>query len=104
MTDINGDGVDEALVLENLPGFCGTAGCPFDVYKKQGSQWVKIFSTLVQGNVGLSTNYVNSYQALLLVVEANGQSSLEQYVWNGSSYQASAVVAVWNGSSFQLSQ
>lgn len=103
--DLNEDGVSEAIVYENLPGFCGVLGCPFDIYQKQAGMWSKIFSTIVQGEVGLLNVYVNSYRSLLLTSSTgSSQSSAVTYAWDGKKYQPGTVVATWSGTGFVLAQ
>jgi len=33
LADLRDDGVREIFVYEDAPGFCGTLGCPFDIYQ-----------------------------------------------------------------------
>jgi len=33
LADLRDDGVQEIFVYEDAPGFCGTLGCPFDIYQ-----------------------------------------------------------------------
>src|SRR3989344_1148832 len=54
LVDLNEDNTPEALVLVDLPGYCGTAGCSFDVYQKSKTGWTKIFTTLTGPNIGIS--------------------------------------------------
>ena len=96
IADLNEDGVPEALVFENLPGTCGTAGCPFDIYKKEKGKWVNVFSTLTGENIGISNTYTNNYTDLFLAKE----STVVRYTWDGKQYRPGEVMAVWNGSSF----
>jgi hypothetical protein len=105
LTDLNGDGTNEAIVFEDSPGLCGTGGCELDIYQKKGTAWNKVFTGLVQGDVGLSNVYVNGYQELYLTVD-NGSpySEVARYDWNGTTYAAKALAAAWNGSSFQIMQ
>jgi hypothetical protein len=37
--DLDGDGVNEMLVWPGIPGFCGTAGCPSFILKRDISEW-----------------------------------------------------------------
>jgi len=37
--DLDGDGVDEMLVWPGIPGFCGTAGCPSFILRRDLSGW-----------------------------------------------------------------
>lgn len=101
--DLNEDGVDEAVVYGDLPGFCGIIGCPFDIYQKKAGTWSNIFSTVVQGEVGLLNVYVNTYRSLLLTL--SGRSSLSEavtYAWDGTTYKSGTTVATWSGTGFVL--
>lgn len=103
--DLNEDGTSEAIVYEDLPGFCGTVGCALDIYQKRAGTWSKIFDTVVQGEIGLLNVYVNSYRSLLLTTSAGGsQSNAVPYAWDGKVYQPGTVVAAWDGTTFILSQ
>lgn len=96
MTDLNEDGTQEVLVFENLPGACGTAGCPFDIYKKEKGKLVNILSTLTGEYVGVSNTYTNNYVDLFL---ASG-NAVVRYVWDGKQYNPGEVMATWDGSTF----
>jgi hypothetical protein len=37
--DLDGDGINEMLVWPGIPGFCGTAGCPSFILKRDRSGW-----------------------------------------------------------------
>jgi hypothetical protein len=100
MVDLDEDGVAEALVLENLPGYCGTAGCPFDIYKKEKGKWVNIFTTLTGENIGISNTYNNNFADIYLAKE----NFVVRYVWDGKQYNVGEVTARWDGSAFQLTQ
>ncbi len=96
VVDLNEDGASEALVFENLPGTCGTAGCPLDIYKKEKEKWVNVFSTLTGENVGISNTYTNNYVDLFLAKE----STVVRYAWDGKTYRPGEVMAIWNGTTF----
>ncbi len=100
--DLNGDGSAEALVYEDLPGFCGTDGCALDVYQKQSGKWVKIYSVTAQGEIGISNTSINGYAQLLLTIRgaAGNQSHVVLYTWDGKTYQPQETVAAWNGTTF----
>lgn len=101
--DLNEDGVDEALVYGDLPGFCGIIGCPFDIYQKKAGTWNNIFSTVVQGEVGLLNVYINTYRSLLLTLSSrHSGSEAVTYGWDGKMYKAGTVVATWGGTGFVL--
>jgi hypothetical protein len=103
--DLNDDGTSEAVVYEDFPGFCGTVGCPLDIYQKQAGTWTKIFSTVTQGEVGLLNVYINNYRSLLLTLDTGGpRSRVVTYAWDGKTYQLGAVVATWDGMAFVLSR
>lgn len=100
LLDLNDDGSSEALVFESLPGICGTAGCPLDVYKKENDKWKNLFSvpTGAGENIGISNMRTNGYAELYLGQE----NSIVRFTWDGSAYQEGEVVAVWNGTTFVL--
>ena len=100
MVDLNEDGVLEALAFEDLPGYCGTAGCPFDIYKKEKGKWVNILNVLTGENIGVSNTYTNNYADLFL---ASG-NAVARYVWDGKQYNPGETMAIWDGAAFQLSQ
>jgi hypothetical protein len=96
--DLNEDGVLEVFAYESLPGTCGTAGCPLDVYVQQDATWKKIFNTLTAAHVGISNAYVNGYADLFL---ASG-NTVSRYSWNGTEYTQGDTVAAWDGTQFLL--
>jgi len=96
ITDLNEDKISEALVFENLPGTCGTAGCPFDIYRKENGKWVNIFSTLTGENVGISNTYTNNYVDLFIARE----NYVVRYTWDGKKYNPGEVMATWDGTTF----
>ncbi len=101
--DLNEDGVDEAVVYGDLPGFCGIIGCPFDIYQKKAGTWSNIFSTIVQGEVGLLGVYINTYRSLLLTLSSRGsRSEVVTYGWDGTTYKPGTTVATWGGTGFVL--
>lgn len=104
LIDLNDDGASEAIVYEDLPGFCGVVGCPFDIYEKKSGVWNKIFSSVVQGEVGLMNVYVSGYRSLLLTLTGREGESAVSYTWDGKTYQPGEVVATWNGAGFVLNQ
>lgn len=107
LVDLTGDGTPEAIVNEVLPYFCGTAGCPLDIYKKSGTKWSKVFSTTVGGEIGLGDTIANGYLDLYLTVPVEGQSNrsvVALYRWSGSTYVLTKVVAAWNGATFDLAK
>ncbi len=85
-------------MYENLPDYCGSGGCTLDVYKETGGTWSKIFGTNGGGVVGLSNALTNGYLDLYLTV--GNATSVDRYVWTGSTYQFKEVMASWNGSDF----
>jgi len=42
LADLNDDGVPEIFVYEIVPGFCGTIGCPFNIYQVRGQGLVPL--------------------------------------------------------------
>jgi hypothetical protein len=104
-TDLNGDGVAEAIVRLDLPGYCGTAGCTLDVLQKDGVTWKNVLSVLAQGAVGVGNIKINGYSNLYLTLYAQGyQSNVMEFAWIGQKYQPYGIVAQWNGSAFQIIQ
>lgn len=103
LADLNGDGVREALVYENLPGYCGTGGCLFNVYQKQSGSWKQILSTLAGETVGVSDSSTNNFNNILVTTKASA-AQVEMYVWDGSKYKSWQTVATWNGSKFVAGQ
>lgn len=107
LVDITGDGIPEAFVYENLPGFCGSAGCALDIYQKEKGKWMKIFNTLASGdNIGLSNVLLNGYLNLFITVPSavGSEPNVMQYVWGGSTYKEQKAVAIWYGGQFVLFQ
>ncbi|OGC83011.1 hypothetical protein A3D68_01305 [Candidatus Adlerbacteria bacterium RIFCSPHIGHO2_02_FULL_52_17] len=102
LVDITDDGVPEAIVFENLPSFCGSGGCPLDVYKKVNSKWTNIYSIIAGSEVGLSNTLINGYLDLYMTV--GGSDTVDRYSWDGTTYQFKEVMAVWDGTSFHLPQ
>jgi hypothetical protein len=103
--DLNYDGTAEALVYENLPGFCGSGGCPFEVYQKNGGVWRKILSTTaLRDAVGISTQLTGAFADMYLSVAGVPASELHvvRYAWDGAAYQRKNTVAAWNGAAFAI--
>lgn len=99
LVDLTDDGTPEALVYERLPDYCGTGGCAFDIYKKSGGLWTKIYSTLVGGDVGLSNTLTSGHLDLFLTAEGN--PGVARYTWSGKTYELKEVMALWTGTEFQ---
>lgn len=104
--DLNADGTPEALVYEDLPGFCGTGGCTLDIYQLQKSKWVKVSSLLAGGDIGLANTSTEGYTDLFLSVagDIGSQTDVVRYSWDGTEYQPGAAVAAWNGTTFDIAQ
>ena len=102
LVDLTDDNISEALVEEDLPGYCGSGGCPLDIYKKINSKWVLLFSTLASGDIGLSNTITNGYRDLFLSVpgDLGYQNKIIRYVWDGKQYNPGEVVATWDGTTF----
>lgn len=100
LTDLGGDGTVEAVVIEDLPGYCGTAGCPLDIYRREGNAWVRIFSTLAGEIVGITESRTNNYAELYLT-QGN---AIYQYAWVDETYSPWGFVAQWDGSAFVIVQ
>ena len=106
LLDVTDDGIAEALVFEDLPGYCGTGGCTFDIYKKQNGKWTSVYSALAQGEIGLANTITNGYQDIFLSVHSDGSpnTNVVRYVWDGKTYKAGEVMAIWDGSTFHTAQ
>ncbi len=102
--DLNGDATNEVIVSESLPGFCGTNGCPLDIYRNKNGQWTKISSLLSSGAIGLENVSTAGYRNLFVTTqdEETGVFQIWRYVWDGAQYQTQKTVAVWTGSGFVL--
>lgn len=103
MEDITDDGVAEALVLDDLPGSCGAAGCPLTIYQKKGAAWESVFASQIQSEVGLANVITNGHLDLFLVQQGYGdsyQTAVRRYVWDGQKYSYKELAAAWDGSTF----
>jgi hypothetical protein len=106
LIDLNDDGAAEAVVYEDLAGFCGSGGCPLDIYKKQGAAWVPLFNGLVRERVALANNFTNQYRDLLLSIHGSVgyQTNIVRFSWDGSQYRSAELMATWDGTTFNLPQ
>jgi hypothetical protein len=104
--DLDGDAANEVIVYENLPGFCGTAGCPLTVYKKQGSGWQTILDTVAYENIGIVGPTGGGFRNMLIPVhgDVGYQTKVERWVWSGSEYRPFGTEATWDGSAFLVGQ
>lgn len=105
MVDITGDGVPEALVIDDLPGSCGTAGCPFTIYQKIGTSWKSIFATQLQSEAALANVITNGHTDLVLTQEGNDasyQTAVRRYTWDGKKYAYKELLASWDGAKFTV--
>jgi hypothetical protein len=105
MEDVTDDGVPEALVLDDLPGSCGVAGCPFTIYQKTRTAWKGIFSAQIQSELGLANAITNGHTDLFLVQQGNTapyQSAVRRYVWDGAKYAYKELSAGWDGKTFVI--
>jgi hypothetical protein len=100
LTDLGGDSALEAVVIEDLPGYCGTAGCPVDIYRREGNAWTLVFSSLVGEIVGVSSTQTNGYAELYF---AQG-NAVYQYAWTDGTYVPWALTAQWDGTTFVVVQ
>lgn len=104
--DLNGDAMAEVIVYESLPGFCGSAGCPFDVYKKENNTWRALLNTLAYETVGTLPVVREGYLDLLILVhgDVGYLSNAVRFGWDGKQYQGLETLAQWNGSTFNFAQ
>lgn len=104
--DLNNDGTDEVLVYENLDSLCGSAGCPFDIYIRQGSGWQNILSTVTYEHVAILSQSGSGYKNLLIPGRGNVsfQTKINRWVWTGEAYQLFGAEAYWNGNTFLTGQ
>ncbi len=103
--DLNSDGILEAIVYADPPGYCGTGGCPLSVYKKEAGVWVRVLDTVAQEAVGLSKKKTEGYTDLFITMSGSStyyKSHVKVYVWDGEAYQPSTDVAVWTGTTFEI--
>ncbi len=103
MLDITDDGIAEALVLNDLPGSCGPAGCPFAIYQKSGAAWSPIFYAQIQSELGLANVITNGHVDLLLVQQGSivpSETAIRRYVWSGKKYAYKELAAAWDGTKF----
>ncbi len=102
LVDLNKDGVTEAVVWENLPGVCGSAGCPLEIYMKAGGKWAQIYSGLGGSTIGIGKTYTGGYADLFLTNggEVGYQSNIVRYIWHKTDYVAANTIATWDGSQF----
>jgi hypothetical protein len=103
--DLNGDGVGEVVVYDDMPGLCGSGGCTIDVYKKKGSGWENILTTLGYEGVAVSNTKALGFSNLLFTVrgESASETTIQQYVWGGAAYGPDKAVGVWDGSAYRAS-
>lgn len=103
--DLGGDSASEVVVFEDMPGLCGSGGCSIEVFKKDGSSYVPILSTLGYEFIGTGSTKTGGYADLYIAMHGSGfgyMTRLVKYAWNGSKYVPGAAVAVWDGDSFEL--
>ena len=103
-TDLNSDNVQEAVVLVDMPGYCGSGGCPLDIYQKRDSVWQLVFTTLAYDLVGVMSTRTGGYNNLVLSVygEPGYMTRVVVYEWDGNTYQPADTAAIWNGATFDL--
>jgi hypothetical protein len=106
MLDLNGDKVQEAIVYEDLPGYCGSGGCSIEVWQKTGTTWNNIFKGLGYETIGVTDSTTSGYKNLLISVhgDVGYMTKVVEYVFKGDGYQEWNVLAVWNGTTFAIPQ
>lgn len=62
--DLNGDGVQERLLMIADPGWCGTAGCDAFILYRQKGRWVRLGSTNMHDTVRVMTERRNGWHRL----------------------------------------
>lgn len=102
LIDLNKDGAAEAIIWENLPGVCGSSGCPLEVYTKVSGTWTLLYSGQGGSTAGVSRVYTSGYADILLPITGDVayQSKIVKYSWNGTKYAPNGVVATWDGTQF----
>ncbi|MGH7141326.1 MAG: hypothetical protein ACREGH_01675 [Minisyncoccia bacterium] len=104
MADLNYSGMPEAVVYEDLPGFCGVAGCPLNIYQKENGKWIRLFGTLAATDeIAVSMALTNQYADIFVPQQGavGSETEIERYVWKSGSYQQAGIVAVWNNNAFE---
>lgn len=100
--DLNADGLEEIVVYESLPGFCGSGGCPLDIYTYSGSAWTQILSTIAAEKIGIAPSVSGGYKELFLTAgtDTEGRVTVVRYIWDGSQYAPGTEAAYWDGTKF----
>ena len=83
--DLNHDGKPDYIVINNDPGFCGSAGCSTSVLLSQGEKRVTALAVTAQG-MELGNGTTRGVRDLLL----DGRVT---WVWNGGAYVVGARTA-----------
>lgn len=92
LTDLNGDGVDDAIVLVQSGDSCTTEGCPLLVFRgsREGYNLVSR-TTPVKGPVAVATTRTNGWADLVVTTSGVGKVLL---VFESYGYTANAALAV----------
>lgn len=106
MHDLNNDKVHEAIVYNAMPGFCGSGGCSFHVWRKGSAGWENIYEGLAYDTVGVTESTTGDYKNLLLSVHGGVgyMTQVLQFIFKDEAYQRWNLVAVWNGERFVIPQ
>jgi len=87
--DLNGDGVDEAIVYLMGGGWCGSGGCTTLVLKKEGDSWATVSRiTITRPPIRVLTSVSKGWHDLGVWVQGEGtQPGYEaELVFDGKSY------------------
>lgn len=100
--DLNNDGAKEVMVVLNFPGFCGTAGCPLDVYRSKTNTNTPLLTTVAFEAVGVMAGAAGGYASLLLTSSSDGYvAETKRYSYTNGTYQPAESLGKWNGDSFK---
>ena len=84
MSDLNYDGLDEAVLYLNDKNWCGTGGCTLLIFKNTGEKF-EFFSktTLVRPSIKYSNSSNSIWKTLIVQTKGVGEVALH---YNGKSY------------------
>ena len=92
LTDLNGDGVQDAVVLVQSGDSCTTEGCPLLVFRGSREGYNLVSRTVpVQGPVAIATTRTNGWADLIVTTPGVGKVLL---VFETYGYTANAALAM----------